>query len=274
MCVAFLVVVFFLWPQAAKSKTSRSPSSYSRSSMVCQGGGERLPSPPPLIQPSTVLKPAPMRRDNNSTASARVSSWAEMSASMTRPISALRLSTLHPRPISMRHCTVARYSCHDGHRRSSTNTSGSACWQPVIRLPTAATRRARRRHPVSIHGGTSSGPQRPHRFVVDKTYALGQFRQSSCIESQVRRAPLAHRKDLRHQSCGDTLATHLKAATNAGHVGPTYRGGLRNGRWRFIWQPDPGPTDLIQLCKLADSRSAGSREPNWVCGRCFAELEQ
>jgi len=233
MCVTLLVVVFFLWPQAAKSKTSRSPSSYSRSKMVCQGGGERLPSPPPLIQPSTVLKPAPMRRDNNSTASARVRPWAEMSASTTRPISALRLSTLQPRPISMRHCTVARYSCHGGCRRLSMTTCRSACWQPVIRLPTAATRRARRRHPVLM---------REHRPVPKAsvvslsatTYALRQFRQSSYIESQVRRAPLAHRKDLRHQSCGDTLAAHLKAATNAGHVCPTYRGGLRNGRWWFI----------------------------------------
>jgi hypothetical protein len=35
---------------------------------------------------------------------------------------------------------------------------------------------------------------------------------------------------LRHQSCGDTLAAHLEAATDAGHACPTYRGGLRSGR--------------------------------------------
>src|ERR1700723_1158569 len=79
---------------------------------------------------------------------------------------------------------------------------------------------------------------REHRAILESSIICLPIKHPLSSNLDCRRAsnrrfaarppPIA--RILRHQSCGDTLAAHLEAATDAGHACPTYRGGLRSGR--------------------------------------------
>ena len=91
--------------------------------------------------------------------------------------------------------------CIGGHPRNRTGMGNA---QEILSFP---------RLPISPGGhvwwGTWESNSNARRARVFEARVSASSTNSPWNESQVRRTALAHRKDLRHQSCGDTLVAHL-----------------------------------------------------------------